>query len=247
MEKEDVNIKSLLRYKHEDLKNRLSILLGHPVTKGDHSERAWIEFFRSFLPSRYAIDKGFVVDVHGNKSEQIDIIIYDSLYSPLIFETDAHEKYVTAESVYAVFECKPNIDKVNLEYANKKIDSVTNLFRTARGVVNAGVECAPREHIKIIGGILAVDAVNSDTLKTHLKEYTSIDIGCAINEMSFLAKRDKHNVLIDFKVSNKEEAIIALFFMILDELYKRGTVVGIDIRDYAYVAVDSIKLDKGGL
>ncbi|MFR3546465.1 hypothetical protein [Blautia sp.] len=31
-------------------------------------------------------------------SEQIDIIIYDALYAPLIFGTDAGEKYVTAEA-----------------------------------------------------------------------------------------------------------------------------------------------------
>ena len=129
---------------------KLNILLDHPVTKGDHCEGVWIDFFRSFLPNKYAIDKGFVFDSRGNVSEQIDIIIYDALYTPLIFETDSGEKYVTAESVYAVFESKPDIDKSTLEYANNKIKSVNTLQRTSRGVINAGRYCPPRELTKII-------------------------------------------------------------------------------------------------
>jgi len=68
-------------------------------------------FFQSFLPSRYAVTKGFVFDATGKISEQLDVIIYDAHYSPLIFETGAGEKFITAESVYAVFDSKPEINK----------------------------------------------------------------------------------------------------------------------------------------
>lgn len=77
-----MDIKSLFNTKQIILESKLDILLEHPVTKGEHCESAWIDFFRSFLPNKYAVDKGFVFDYRGNVSEQIDIIIYDTLYAP---------------------------------------------------------------------------------------------------------------------------------------------------------------------
>ena len=50
-------------------------------------------------------------------------------YSPLIFGTDAGEKFITAESVYAVFDSKQKIDKETVEYTNRKIERVVNLHR----------------------------------------------------------------------------------------------------------------------
>jgi hypothetical protein len=67
------------------------------------------------LPSRYQVSKGFVVDSDSMRSEQIDVIIHDRVFSPLLWE-DGGYMYVPAESVYAVFEvncsnvpkpCKP--------------------------------------------------------------------------------------------------------------------------------------------
>jgi len=242
-----MSIKSLLKTKHAVLESKLSILLDHPVTKGDHCEGAWIDFFRSFLPNRYAVDKGFVFDANGNISDQIDIIIYDALYSPLIFGTDSGEKFVTSESVYAIFDSKPSIDKGNLDYTNQKIESVKRLVRSSRGIINAGRPILARTPIRILGGILAVDSVECITIKRHLEEFTSIDMGCAIRQTAFLAIREANGKLKDFKTSNSEEAIIAFFYIMLDELYKLGTVAAIDIREYADATMDSIKMDRGDL
>ena len=43
---EQMNIKSLLRSKQTLLESKLDVLINHPVTKGDHCEGAWIDFFR---------------------------------------------------------------------------------------------------------------------------------------------------------------------------------------------------------
>ena len=237
-----MSIKTMFKTKQAVLESKLSVLLDHPVTKGEHCESAWIDFFRSFLPSKYAIDKGFVFDAKGNVSEQIDIIIYDALYAPLIFGTDSGEKFVTAESVYAVFESKPEIDKETLIYANEKIASVVNLTRSARGVIDAGKYKEPRDLTDIIGGILAIDSVSNDTLEQHLYNNPYIDVGCAIRATSFIAYRNEDRSISNIKFSSPDEAILAFFYIILDSLYQLGTVAGIDIRDYSDATVESIKL-----
>lgn len=206
-----MDIKSLFNTKQKVLESKLDILLEHPITKGEHCESAWIDFFRSFLPNKYAVDKGFVFDHKGNVSEQIDIIIYDSLYAPLMFGTDAGEKFITAESVYAVFESKPKIDKETLEYAKYKINSVTALKRTSRGVINAGNYCKPRALTNIIGGILAIESVGLDTIEKHLGVYNNIDVGCAIKMHSFLVNRNESDISL-LHASGKE--IVLAFFIL---------------------------------
>lgn len=244
MTTDKMSIKTMFKTKQAVLESKLSILLEHPVTKGEHCESAWIDFFRSFLPSKYAVDKGFVFDSQGAVSDQIDIIIYDALYAPLIFGTEAGEKFITAESVYAVFDSKPKIDKGTLEYTNSKVASVSRLKRSSRGMINAGREVPPRELTHIIGGILAIDSVEPDTIRQHLNSFPCIDIGCAIQKTSFVSYRDNDGTLIDAQFSTYDESILAFFYIVLDLLYQLGTVAGIDIRDYADATVESIKLAR---
>ena len=163
-----MSIESMFKSKQAILGNTLSTLITHPVAKGDNNEKAWIDFFRSFLPSKFAVDKGFVFDSKGNPSEEIDVIIYDALYTPLIYETNDCRKYITAESIYAVFESKPKIEKRTLEYTNRKVSSVNKLFRTSREIIDAGEVKHPRDLTNIIGGILAIDAIKTETIKSHL-------------------------------------------------------------------------------
>ncbi len=57
----------------------------NPSACGSASEQRWIDLFDRYLPQRYRAAPAFVVDADGRRSRQIDIAIYDNLYSPLIF------------------------------------------------------------------------------------------------------------------------------------------------------------------
>lgn len=239
------SIKTLLENKQKALTAKLENVISHPTSKGDNSESAWIDFFRSFLPSKYSVDKGFIFDSTGQISEQIDIIIYDALYAPLIFETEAGEKYITAESVYAVFEVKQKMNKSHFKYAHDKIMSVKNLYRSSRPIIVAGNTVKARELTQIIGGILSYDSIRFNSLKDNLSLYPSIDLGCAINSFSFLTVKDNNEKVLDIKKSNEDEVILSFFFIILDELYKIGTVPALDIRSYANSSLEGLKLERG--
>ena len=162
---------------------------------------------------------------------------------PLIFATDSNEKYITAESVYAVFDSKPRINKENLEYTNLKISSVASLVRSSRNIINAGKIVPPRELTHIIVGILAIDSAGTETVKKHIFNNPFIDIGCAIKTTLFIIYWE-NNSIPEVRFSNQEESILAFFYIILNSLYQLGTVAGIDIRDYADATVDSLKLKR---
>lgn len=228
-------LKKMLLSKQDTLRSKLneSKSMAHPTSQGDNSEEGWLDFIKEMLPNKYGICKGFVIDYLGNVSEQIDIIIYDALYSPYIMSSSIKEIYVPAEAVYAVIEVKPKITKNYLEYANDKVESVKKLKRTSRGVMVAGVKKPKRELTDILGIILAKETgiKKEATLKKYLEELKNINIVCALDAYTILCARE--NADLQIKKTNENEAILGLYFYLNNELYELGTVAGIDIREYA--------------
>ena len=98
---------------------RTSDRIKHAGDRGAVNEIFFIELLRRFLPDRYTVEKAAVVDSLGKTSDSIDVVVFDRQYTPTLFDNARH-RYVPAEAVYAVFECKPSIDRRSLEYAAEK-------------------------------------------------------------------------------------------------------------------------------
>lgn len=98
------SLPQLLSSLHEDIEQRLSVArqsLAHPGTKGYASEMVWLKLLQTYLPTRYCAAKAHAVDSNGDFSEQLDVVIFDRQYSPLIFEYEG-QTIIPAESIYAV-------------------------------------------------------------------------------------------------------------------------------------------------
>ena len=100
--------------------------VNHPVEKGDAREHGWRELFRRFLPNRYGVKSGFIIDSEGKLSEQIDCIIYRR-DSAIELYAVGHHTVIPIESVFGAFEIKPSINNHNIKYAEKKASSVLKL------------------------------------------------------------------------------------------------------------------------
>ena len=149
------------------------------------------------------------------------------------------EKYVTAESVYAVFEVKQDANKDHIEYANAKIQSVLDLKRTSRGMISAGASVPARSLTPIIGGLLATRSESKpETIEKSMFSCPNVDIVCAAEDGTF----HKHEG--EVQASNGDEAIFSFFYLLLDELFKLGTVAAIDIRDYADLSLESFEIAR---
>ena len=135
----------------------------HPGTKGDDTEANWINWFREYLPSRYNVDKAIVIDSTGKCSDQIDLVIYDAQYSYLVFNHHG-SKLIPAESVYAVFEVKQNLNKAHMEYAQMKAESVRSLVRSSAPIQHAGGQYPPKPLHEILAGILTTRSDWSDPI-----------------------------------------------------------------------------------
>lgn len=213
-------------------------VLEHPDAKGDQSELNWVKLLKDHLPRRYlVISKAKAIDHRGQTSDEIDLLVVDQQYSPFVFHTMART-YVPAESVYAAFEAKQDLDRGQVLYAAEKIASVRTLERTSATVTHAGGSFSPRAPFEIIGGLLTTRAGwkpgMSEPFKTALADQVSegrLDIGCTISEGGWTATYDKDG---QPAVARSDSAEAVMFFMLtlLGILQRLGTVTALDFEKW---------------
>lgn len=79
----------------------------HSLTKGEEREVPFIDFFTENLPKTYSIVKGEVVDLSGQSSPQLDVMIYDSSRNFPFYSGDNY--ILPAESLLASIEIKSKL------------------------------------------------------------------------------------------------------------------------------------------
>ena len=232
--------RSLFRSLQDQLEAGLAgsrAVLAHPGARGAASEENWIEMLREHMPHRYQVDKAFVVDSAGGVSDEIDIVIYDRQYTPLLYNR-AGQRFVPAESVYAVLESKQSFDRGNIEYAGRKAASVRRLRRTSAAIAHAGGEYEARSLPPILAGVVAFDSAWTpplgEFLLAVLRERPALerlDVGCAVRAGSFEALYDESG-LKSFNGVEADTGLIFFFLTLLHRLQAVGTVPAIDYRAY---------------
>lgn len=101
--------------------------LNHRGNKGTYRERLLDEILKQFLPKRYGITSGESFDCKGNRSKQLDIAIYDDLFS---FALPYNEvKLIPFESMYGCIEVKSKLDKKAMFESLENIASLKKLYR----------------------------------------------------------------------------------------------------------------------
>jgi hypothetical protein len=207
----------------------------HAGDRGEANELHFIDFLRKYLPNRYTVEKASVLDSDGNVSHSIDIVVFDRQYTPTLLDNDKH-RYVPAEAVYAVFECKPKIDKGYLEYAAEKAASVRRLKRTSVEIHHAGGTFPAKKLFDIVAGVLAVDVDWKDgfgetfrQVHEKLPKEGAIDCGFAATGASF----DTFAGDGAYTFGPAENALAHFAFRLLWKLQSLATVPAVDWMAYA--------------
>ena len=208
--------------------------------QGEVSEESWIVMLDDQLPRRYRVSRAMVVDCDGETSEQIDMVIHDQQYSPLLFRRGA-QLFVPAESVYAVLEVKPKLDAATLGYAADKAASVRRLRRTNARIPHAGgVVEDPKAPFEILAGIVSDRSgwspMGGEAFRRNLAECRDerrIDLGCALADGAFAQHGGDGEMEIE--TAPGETALVCFFVSLLDRLQRLGTVPAIDYSQYRRV------------
>lgn len=210
---------------------------GHSGVQGQGTEDQWRKMLTDVLPARYQVSAAIVVDSEGGQSEQIDVVIRDAHFSPLFWEFGGH-LYVPAESIYAVFEVKPEMNRDYLLYASKKIASVRKLARTSASFGWARGPMEARPLPPILGGFLAAGCAWSPPFGKPFRRAMTvadtdeqIDLGCILGHGSFEVP---HETAVDaVEIDPSESALVSFTLRLLHRLQGLGSAPAIDFGSYA--------------
>jgi hypothetical protein len=216
-----IDLAEIFRRVQQEMLAQLSVrrLFEHASTAGAATEHHWLELFDRYLPKRYRAAPAFVVDSTGRRSRQIDIAIFDNLYSPPLFPHSSGI-HLPAESVYAVFEVKPTFSRQWLRDAAEKAASVHALHRTSVSVKGRQAPTPP----PILAGLLATTSVwTARTFAANLRSARhDLNIGCCL----------EHGAFEDNHVGQPDKSLIFFILRLLDRLRAMGTAPAIDWSAY---------------
>lgn len=112
----------------------LNQIIPHNPTKGTANEDALKSILKQFIPSRYSVGSGVIIDSFGNNSRQIDLLIYDGhLYSQLF--SQGYTALYPVETVIATIEIKTYLDNSKLEDVRKNTEFIRNLRHYTEKIV----------------------------------------------------------------------------------------------------------------
>ena len=106
--------------------DEINNLLHHQGVKGEGNETALRDLLTKFIPKRFGVGTGVVIDRQGAQSRQCDIIIYDTLlYPSLLSLTNVH--LFPVDIVSAIIEVKTTLTSSSALEAQQNIVSVKQL------------------------------------------------------------------------------------------------------------------------
>lgn len=238
--KQTVDLHALLHSLQSQLAAGLQArdVLEHPEAKGTASELDWKGMLSQCLPYRYEVNKAFVISSDGERSDQIDIVIHDRQYSPLLFEHSG-AMYIPAESVYAVIEVKQGLGRPDVAYAGKKALSVRRLRRTSVSIPHAGGRYGAKVPFRILSGVVALDARWNKGIAERLRDSLTsmprderVDVGCIVRHGGFEATYSRIGHC-HITMSEPDVSLGYFLLRLLSRLQTLGTAPAIDLDAYS--------------
>lgn len=107
----------------------------HQGVKGQARERAITkQFLGPYLPKRFSIGTGQIIDSSGKVSKQQDLVIYDGMNIPILMNYEDNQ-LLFAEQVVVVIEVKSVLDRNAVRDVVEKSRNVADLTKIPGGLV----------------------------------------------------------------------------------------------------------------
>jgi hypothetical protein len=152
--------------------------LSHSGLKGAAFEETFRRFLREYLPQSLDISTGQIVDSQGGFSRQLDVIISDTVKTPILFRSE-DLRVIPVECVYTVIEVKAFLDKEELKKVFVNMESVRALQKRAYNAENSVI----KRHVEMYGQnwdiwptnyyVFAYDSISLEALTLAMYEINS--------------------------------------------------------------------------
>jgi len=155
-----------------------SAIIDHNCSKGTFREQILKNFLKPFLPGCYGVSGGQAFDNDGNISKQLDVVVYDSLFSYLAPYMDDFI-YFPCESIFGNIEIKSSLNKQSFNDAVENIASLKKLSRKAidsyyvnpmKPLSINNVNWNIQAYSEYLGVIFAYESVSSSTVLQYIND-----------------------------------------------------------------------------
>src|SRR5579872_3441289 len=138
----------------------------HAGIKGAEVEQILRTFLDRHLPQRFRTGTGLMIDSANNLSNEMDIIVYDALSSPL-YRFSERAQIIPADSVASIVQVKSSLNKRELDDAYKNIASAKKLKKRPLSDIDRRATGSPLSTVATFG---VVFGFNADTSLNTLAE-----------------------------------------------------------------------------
>lgn len=235
-----------------------SKILGHPGEVGTARENVLKKVLRKYIPKRYVVDSGFVVDALDGRSEQMDIVVYEANYTP-VFEIVEGKRFFPCETVVAVGQVRTKIGSRNeMRECLNNIKSVKQLDRSNKRtnpmITGPGFSAEPfasrfdpdkNFRDQIFGFIFSSSSIKPHLMITELQEFNKQNkrklwTNTIVNYNEFIIEYEddllmqnpmkaKNGVLID---KSQNPHILSLFISILNNFLNMAHIARPNLFQY---------------
>lgn len=239
-------------------------IFSHAGDIGDTREEEVLNYLKKVMPRKYGFQSGEVFDKDDSVSGQIDVIIYDNLFST-IFSDGTDKILAPIESTYGVISVKSKMGTKELDNAITGIQKYDSLTRTLPkenalylmpDVPLAGgkaITFSPH-HQQNINCIFAFETtVAIETILKKVKESNCVDLLIIPGEMCVIGRsrgefgfaRSDGSTLENSAVVNGNA--VSFFILMLQMYLSRNHLVARDIESLALWLIQQSKISTAGV
>jgi len=221
----------------------------NPGNIGDTREKEVIDYLMKVMAHKYGFQSGEIFDENDTNSGQIDVIMYDNLFSTVF--TDGTGKIVApVESTYGIISVKSKMGTRELDHAIAGIEKYNSLKRPIQN--DKTLQIMPDFGISLGNGlsvegrisnqenincIFAFDTtIKIETIIKKIKENGNIDLVVVPNKFCIIGRhrkefglnRDDGNKLDNAAIFTENS--ISLFILFLQSYLSRNRLISRDIQ-----------------
>ncbi|MHC2086527.1 DUF6602 domain-containing protein [Methylobacterium sp. CM6244] len=221
----------------------------HNGNRGDSRESAVIAYLYQVFPTAYGFAKGEIFDADGTNSGEVDVIIYDTVHSP-VFRDTSNKLLCPNESSYGAIEVKSNLTKLELNNCQEKIARYRKLqrpqappntrFITPYTPFSAGgaLRIQSSDNSPIYGVFAYTNSIALDTILAELQENENIAFIVVPNEFIFIGIPWVFEGEIRRNFIIRTPKSVAIWVLLLQACLTNTHLIGADVTQLLAAAVD---------
>ena len=243
-----------------------SRLYEHNGMKGTCREEDLINVIRDCLPECYGLKSGQIFDQNNNISNQIDVVIYDSVFSNY-FKRDSSASLFPVESVYGTIEVKSMLHNDSFDMAIENIKSVRTLKREKATLLDV----TPTSHLDLspitfsynqnrtnefLNIIFAYDSVSVDRLNQYVRnlkeDYELLPTFIYVHKKNLLytkvEEKDGHHFIgmnhesnHCYTLGNYKDNSLTVFFLMINAMLEQIKLKSIDYTKLLNENLDNLR------